>query len=73
MYDRLKADEDGFKPLSARAEIVALNKVDAVGEERLRATLDTFRKKGLEVVTISAATGKGIKELVEQLGKRVFA
>jgi GTPase len=72
-YDKLKEGEDGFIPLAPRSEIVALNKIDSVDPERLRGHIDTFRKKGLEVVTISAATGKNIKELVEQLGKRVFS
>jgi GTP-binding protein len=73
MYDQMKAGEDGFVPLAPRSEIVALNKIDSVSEERLRATVDTFRKKGLEVITISAATGKNIKEFIEILGKRVFS
>ncbi len=73
MYDKMKADEEGFDPLAPRSEIVALNKIDSVSEDRLRGVMDTFRKKGLEVTTISAATGKNIKELVEKLGKRVFS
>lgn len=73
MYDKLKEGEDGFVPLAPRAEIVALNKIDSVDPDRLRGHIDTFRKKNLEVVTISAATGKNIAELVEKLGKRVFS
>jgi len=72
MYDQLKKGEEGFEPLAPRAEIVALNKIDAVDEEHLRATIAKFKQKGLEVVTISAATGKNLKEFVELLGKRVF-
>jgi GTPase len=73
MYDKLKADEEGFLPLAGRSEIVALNKIDTIDEQRVRATIDMFRKKGLEVTTLSAATGKGTKELVDILGKRVFS
>ena len=73
MYDRLKAGEDGHKPLSGREEIVALNKIDSVGDEQLRGLVVEFRKKGVEVVTISAVTGKNTKELVDLLGKRVFS
>jgi GTPase involved in cell partitioning and DNA repair len=71
-YDGLKEGEEGFEPLAPRSEIVALNKIDAVGEETLRETIGKFKSKGLEVFTLSAATGKNTKELVELLGKRVF-
>lgn len=73
MYDKLKADEEGFEPLSTRFEIVALNKIDAIQEPELRAIRDTFKKKGLQVLEISAATGKNIKSLVDELGRRVFS
>ncbi len=71
-YDKLKTGEEGFAPLSERAEIVVLNKTDTVDEETLRANIAKFKNKGHEVFTISAATGKNTKELVEVLGKRVF-
>jgi hypothetical protein len=32
-----------------------------------------FEDKGLQVMTISAATGDNISELVQVLGKRVFS
>lgn len=72
MYDQGKEDEEGFTPLATRVELVALNKVDAVDPDSLRGIVDIFRKKGLEVMPISAATGKNIKELVERLGRSVF-
>jgi GTP-binding protein len=71
-YDSLKEGEEGFEPLAPRAEIVALNKIDTVGEETLRTTIAKFKNKGHEVFALSAATGKNTKELVELLGKRVF-
>lgn len=72
-YDKLKADEEGYTPLATRSEIVALNKIDSVPEDRVRELVGQFKKRGLEVVTISAATGRFTKELVETLGKRVFS
>lgn len=72
-YDQMKAGEEGFAPLSTRPEIVALNKIDSVDEETLRSYIGKFKTKGLEVLTLSAATGKNTKELVEILGKRVFS
>lgn len=73
MYDQSKADADEFKPLATRPELIVLNKIDSADENVLRETIGRFRAKGLEVLTISAATGKNIQELVEKLGKRVFA
>ena len=37
MYDKGKAAEEGFSPLSTRPEIVVLNKIDAATEEEMRA------------------------------------
>lgn len=73
LYDESKAGEEGFRPLAARSEIVVLNKIDSVEEMQLRSHVEAFRKRDLEVLTISAATGKNIKELVDVLGKRVFS
>lgn len=73
MYDKLKEGEEGFVPLATRYEIVALNKIDAIQETELRAIRDKFKKKGLQVLEISAATGKNIKPLVDELGRRVFS
>jgi GTP-binding protein len=72
LYDRDKSGEEGFFPLATRPEIVVLNKIDSVDETALRASIDKFRKRGLDVMAISAATGKNTKDLVEVLGKRVF-
>lgn len=71
-HDELKAEEEGFQPLSTREEIIVLNKIDSIDEMQLRATADRFKKKGLRVLSISAATGKNTKELVEVVGKQVF-
>lgn len=72
MYDRDRAEVEGFQALATRPELVVLNKIDTVEEMRMRQAVDTFRKKGLEVMTISAATGRNTKELVQNLGRRIF-
>jgi GTP-binding protein len=72
LYDQSKKDEEGFRPLTIRPEIIVLNKIDSVEEMQLRAHVEAFRKLGLLVMTVSAATGKNTKELVDILGKRVF-
>lgn len=73
MYDSLKKGEEGFVPLAPRPEIVVLNKIDAIDEESLYKVRAGFKKKGLAVLEISAATGKNIKAFIEILGKRVFS
>ena len=73
LYDESKAGEEGFEPLATRAEIVAFNKIDSASEEDLRTAKALFQKNGVQVMMISAATGKNIKELVEELGRRIFA
>ncbi len=73
MYDKRKAGDEGFQPLAARPEIVALNKIDSVQDPRVRILRGAFLKKGIEVVEISAATGKNIKPFVDTLGRRVFS
>jgi GTP-binding protein len=72
LYDNQKFEEEGFEPLSKREEIVVLNKIDSANEEDVRAAMGHFKKQGLKVFAISAATGKNTKELVDELGKRVF-
>lgn len=73
LYDEQKQGEEGFHALGVRPEIVVLNKIDSVEEMQLRSYVEAFRKRGLAVLTVSAATGKNIKELVDVLGKRVFS
>ena len=72
-HDKQKAGIEGFVPLASRPEIVVLNKIDAIDEGTLRGHRDAFKKRGLQVFEISAATGKNIKPLVDELGKRVFS
>lgn len=72
LHDEQKLGDEGFQPLSDRPEILVLNKIDSSEEVALRAAMDAFKKKGLQVFAVSAATGKNIKELVETVGQRVF-
>jgi GTP-binding protein len=73
MYDKLKADDEGFVPLSPRREIVVLNKIDTLVEDDLMRVRGEFKKKGIEVLEISAATGKNIKPLIDVLGRAIFS
>jgi GTPase len=71
-YDKAHADEDGYRPISTRRQIVALNKADVVSEEQIEKLANNFKKIGADVIIISAATGKNIKELIYRMGEMVF-
>lgn len=71
-YDKSKAQEEGFVPLYERPQLVVLNKGDAVGEERRQEVIENFREHGLEPFWISAVSGQNLKELLIEVGKKVF-
>ncbi|NLF83866.1 MAG: GTPase ObgE [Candidatus Gastranaerophilales bacterium] len=52
-------------------QVVALNKIDAVNELKVEMYKQQFEERGYDVFAISAATGKGTKELVSYLIKKV--
>lgn len=62
-----------FNPeLAAREQVVALNKVDITeAAERLPELLNFFEGLGIKVFPISSATGKGLGDLVNHVGKEV--
>src|SRR3990172_5978229 len=58
--------------LAKRPHVVALNKTDIPeAEEKARELLKFFDSSGIKVFLISAATGKGLKELVNYVGSQV--
>lgn len=58
--------------LAKRPQVVALNKTDIPeAEEKARELLKFFNKLGIKVFLVSAATGKGLKELVNYVGSQV--
>jgi GTP-binding protein len=70
-YDRAKIEQENFRPLSERRQLVVLNKIDAVNPSRLEEIVHDFKKEGVEIRQISAATGHGTRDLVYEMGKRV--
>ena len=73
-YEVIMAELEAFSPvLSAKAQILAANKIDVLGEEKTR--LDRIKKlakeKGVPFYSISALTGKGLKELVAGMARAV--
>jgi len=60
--------------LSRKPQIVVFNKMDLVEDpRRLKKDVDTFRKKGIEVFTISAMERKGIEPLLAEISRTLQA
>ena len=72
-YDKNKFGEEGYIPLSKRQQIVVLNKVDTITEDRLKDIIKEFAEKGVNIFPVSAVTGKNIHELIYKAGNIVFA
>lgn len=70
-YDRAKIEQEGFRPLAPRRQLVVLNKIDAVSSDRLEELQRDFKREGVETMQISAATGRGTRELIFEMGRRV--
>lgn len=73
MYDEGNEGKDGFFPLSIRPQFVVFNKIDTLSSDELRRQMSEFKKAtGVNPVAISAVTGKGVKELIQEVATRVF-
>jgi GTP-binding protein len=71
-YDRAKMEEEHFRPLADRPQIVVLNKVDVISKDRREELAEQFRRAGVETMQISAATQHGTRELVYAIGKKIY-
>lgn len=72
-YDNAKSEQEGFRPLASRPQLVVLNKIDVLSKEQREELVERFRRAGVAVREISAATQYGTKELILEIGKRIFA
>ncbi len=57
--------------LSKLYQIIAVNKIDAIDEERKTELMDIFKKKASDVFMISAVTGENVNELKYFMGQKV--
>ncbi|MFC2079343.1 Obg family GTPase CgtA [Candidatus Bipolaricaulota bacterium] len=66
-YDAINHELESFNPhLAKRHQIVVGNKVDAVSDEAVAEVQERFRERGIEILPISVATGKGVRTLVQR-------
>lgn len=71
-YDAAKIEEEHFRPLSERPQMVVLNKIDVISKDRLEELVEEFRRAGVETMQISAATQFGTRDLVFAIGKKIY-
>ncbi len=66
-YDAINHELASFNPhLAARPQIVVGNKIDAALDETVEDARKRFQARGIELVTISVATGQGVRNLVHR-------
>jgi GTP-binding protein len=72
-FDAINRELAAYSPdLAERDQIVALTKIDLPSAaENIAEIAKRLRERGLEVLAISSATGKGCKELVTRIGRAV--
>ncbi|PIU00218.1 MAG: GTPase ObgE [Bdellovibrionales bacterium CG10_big_fil_rev_8_21_14_0_10_45_34] len=72
-YDQQFADSELGPPLMDRFQLVVLNKADLLNSDELFEVTRRFESRGLRVIAISAATGYGLKELLDAMRRQQFA
>ncbi len=73
-YDlKNEAVVEGYWALSGRKQLIVLNKVDSISDDKKNELKIRFKAEvGEEPMIVSAVTGEGLKELVEVLSTLVF-
>lgn len=73
-YRAIRAELVAYDPgLASLPEMVALNKVDAVGPMLVAGALESFRAEGIDALPISAREGTGLDRLIGVLRDSVAA
>jgi GTP-binding protein len=73
MYDEMNAGKDGFFPLTAREQILVLNKIDLLSKEQIEKVKTQFKKKfGVDGFAISAVTGRQLQDLLVVVADKII-
>jgi GTPase len=73
-FDVINAELARYSPeLSTKPQIVVLNKIDAMASEDVDVQQRAFAQRGVELHTMSAATGAGVDAVVERLWARIHS
>ena len=69
-FHAINTELSSYAPeLAAKPQIVALNKIDSLSPETVAAHVQAFADEGVELRTMSAATGEGVAAVLEALWK----
>ncbi|MBI3342371.1 50S ribosome-binding GTPase [Candidatus Curtissbacteria bacterium] len=67
-YETVRNELNTFSPsLRRKKEIIVLSKTDLANHEQIQEVGKLFRGHDLEVLTISAATGEGLNQLISEI------
>src|ERR1043165_6304692 len=73
-FDVINSELAHYAPeLANTPQVVVLNKVDATASEDIDMHRRAFADRGVELITISAATGAGVAEVLERLWAHLHA
>ncbi len=74
-YQAINQELGHFSPLLLeKPQVVAINKIDLpTAKERLREAREIFAEKGIETFPFSAATGEGVRAIMDVLVKKLAA
>jgi GTP-binding protein len=67
-FDVINSELAGYsQDLATRPQVVVLNKIDAMASDEVSMHRRAFAARGVELLTMSAATGAGIDAVLERL------
>ncbi|HEX3757062.1 MAG TPA: GTPase ObgE [Kofleriaceae bacterium] len=67
-FDVINSELAGYsEQLAGKPQVVVLNKIDALASDEVSMHRRAFADRGVELLTISAATGAGINDVLERL------
>lgn len=71
-YQKIRSELESYSPeLAQLREIVAANKMDIAEPEQVQRFQEFIRERGLECFPVSAATGKGLRELMAAVSRNL--
>lgn len=65
--------ENFSEDLAGKQQIVLINKIDTIDNDKIEELLNLFKKRGLEAYPVSAVTGSGVEELIFNASRRLKA
>jgi GTPase len=67
-FDTINTELERYAPdLATKPQVVALNKIDALPPDKIATLRRAFSEHGVELLTMSAATGEGVAVVLERL------